>query len=117
MNRNIGDTFLWTSNWGDVQGCLRCDGANYSASEYGALAAALGVTPSDAGEFPVPDLTGSAPTDLMPYVVARGHTRATLRFQLPTIASWMTTTWVKSSTPATPIHHRDGPCATARSCP
>jgi microcystin-dependent protein len=72
VNRNIGDTFLWTSNWGDVQGCLRCDGANYSASEYGALAAALGVTPSDAGEFPVPDLTGSAPTDLMPYVVARG---------------------------------------------
>ena len=72
MNRNIGDTFLWTSYWGDIQGCLRCDGASYSVNDYGALAAALGATPTDAGEFSVPDLTGSAPANLIPYVVATG---------------------------------------------
>ncbi len=72
MNRNIGDTFLWTSYWGGIQNCLRCDGSSYSLNDYGALAAALGVSESDGEEFSVPDLMSSAPTNLIPYVSATG---------------------------------------------
>jgi len=74
MNRNIGDTFLWTSYWNGIGNCLRCDGATYSADTFGQLAAAVGAEPSDStgANFTVPDSTASAPTNLVPYVVATG---------------------------------------------
>ncbi|MGB4325613.1 MAG: tail fiber protein [Candidatus Nanopelagicales bacterium] len=79
MSHYAGDVFLWTSTWDKtgIQVGIPCDGSIYDIDEYPKLYAVLeyrGQVSDDPAvtTFATPDLTGSAPEGLTPYIVTTG---------------------------------------------